>query len=564
MIKLTHKIFIILIPVLFCGVLYSQEENDMPVVSQNYEAQSFFIEGKTLELQYKLIPALESYKTALKYDNAPGIHYAIANIYYNTDKFPEAIFEINNALKLDSNEIDYLELKGNIYYRQDNYDKAAEVYETIVSIDSDYVYGLYFLARMYQEMKSPSKAIIIYERITDLIGFDYEVLKRMYEIYFNYKEYDKCLEVLTYVLKLNPYDQLAKQQLAGLYVRIGKFEQARMIYEELEAMNPGDKVLNTELIKIYLNTGEIDMGLKKFAKTLNKDTLNYEEKLQVGEIYYKMISSDSSSTGAAINIFRNLISEYPDKWLPYFYAGSIEYFAKNNKVAEEYFSKAELYADTSKDAFYQIGYTYFEQGNINKSEDVFVKGLKLYPDDYLLNYFYGLSLQRDNKAKEAIKYYEKAHDLSPKDVQIMGTLAMAYNTEKMFKESDELYEEALFLDPDNALILNNYAYNLSVRNEKLEKSLSMAQRAIAKEPDNSSYLDTIGWIYFKLGQNEQAVVYISKAISKNGSNAVLQDHLGDVYNAMHDYDNAVKYWKKALELSPASSEIKQKIEKVQK
>ena len=550
--------------VFISNVLFSQQDNRIPVVSQNYDAQIFFIEGKTLELEYKFIPALESYKTALKYDKAPGIYYAIANIYYIVDKPQEAIFQINNALNLDPDEIDYLELKGNIYYRLDNYEKAAEVYEQIVSLDSNYVYGLYFLARMYQEMKSPSKAIIIYERITDLIGFDYEVLKRMYEIYYNYKEYDKCLEVLTYVLKLNPYDQQAKQQLAGLYIRTGDFEKARKIYEELEALNPGDKILITELIKIYFNTGEIDSGFKKFARTLNKDTLSYEEKLQVGEIYYQLISADSSAAGAAINIFKNLISDYPDKWLPYFYAGSIEYFAKNNSTAEEYFSKAEVYADTSRTAFYQIGYTYFEQGNIVKSRNTFDKGLKIYPDDYLLNYFYGLTLQRDSRNKEAIKYYEKAHQLSPKDIQIMGTLAMAYNTEKMYMESDEMYEDALFLDPDNALTLNNYAYNLSVRNEKLEKALSMAKKAIAKEPENSSYLDTIGWIYFRLGEFDDAVFYISKAISKNGSNAVLQDHLGDIYFSMHDYDNAVKYWKKALELSPASFEIKQKIEKVQK
>jgi len=427
-IKLTYKIFLILISVIISNVLFSQQDTRIAVVSKNYEAQSFFIEGKTLELQYKFIPALESYKTALKYDQAPGIYYAIANIYYNIDKLQEAIFEVNNALKLDSDDIDYLELKGNIYYRQDNYEKAAEVYEQIVSIDSNYIYGLYFLARMYQEMKSPSKAIIIYERITDLIGFDYEVLKRMYEIYYNYKEFDKCLEVLMYVLKLNPYDQLAKQQLAGLYVRIGQFEPARKIYEELEALNPKDKVLTTELIKIYLNTGDIDIGFKMFAQTLNKDTLNYEEKLQVGEIYYKMISSDSSATGAAINIFRNLISEYSDKWLPYFYAGSIEYFAKNNSAAEEYFSKAELNADTSKDAFYQIGYTYFEQGNVNKSKEVFVKGLKLYPDDYLLNYFYGLALQRDDKVKEAIKYYE---DITPaEELQRVQFQAASFHTGK--------------------------------------------------------------------------------------------------------------------------------------
>jgi len=178
-----------------------------------------------------------------------------------------------------------------------------------------------------------------------------------------------------------------------------------------------------------------------------------------------------------------------------------------------------------------------------------------------MNYFYGLVLQRESNVKEAIKYYEKAHKISPKDVQIMGTLAMAYNTEKMFKESDEMNEDALFVDPDNVLVLNNYAYNLSVRGVNLSKALAMSKKAIDAEPENASYLDTYGWIYYKLGDYHEAAVYIQKAISKNGSNAVIQDHLGDVYNAMGDFPGALKYWKKALELSPQSLEIKQKIEK---
>ncbi|HEY5125499.1 MAG TPA: tetratricopeptide repeat protein, partial [Ignavibacteria bacterium] len=145
------KIYFLLLFLIVSSALFAQDENSAPVVSQNYDAQSFFIEGKSLEMQYKYIPALENYKTALKFDKAPGIYFAIANVYYNLEKYQDAIFEINNALKLAPDEIKYLELKANIYYSQDNYEKAAETYEQIVNIDSNYIYGLYFLARMYQE-----------------------------------------------------------------------------------------------------------------------------------------------------------------------------------------------------------------------------------------------------------------------------------------------------------------------------------------------------------------------------------------------------------------------------
>jgi len=545
-------------------ILFSQQDSTSHLVSNNYEAQSFFIEGKTLELQFNFSGALENYKTALKYDKAPGIYYAIANVYYSSERYQDAIIEINNALKYSPDEIKYLELKGNIYFRQENYEKAAEVYENIIAVDSNYIYGLYFLGRMYQELKMSSKAIVIYEKITDIAGFDYEVLKRMYEVYFNYKEFDKCLTVLQYVLRLDPYDAMTKQQLAGMYLKTGNIEKAREIYEELETLYPNDKVLITELIKIYFSLGEIEKGFSKFAKSIGKDTLDYEEKLGVGEIYFKLISEDSTATGAAKSIFSILTQEYPDRWIPFFYLGSIEFFVKNKDEAEKYFQLAEIKADTVKNAYYQIGYTYFEYGSISRAKEIYLKGLNLYPDDYMLNYMYGLSLQREGNTKEAIKYFENAHRLSAKDVQIMGTLALAYNTERMYKESEEMYERALETDPDNVLILNNYAYNLSVRGLKLDKALAMAKKVIENEPENASYLDTYGWVLYKLGDYENAVVYIKKSLSKNASSAVVTDHLGDVYYAMGDYDNAQKYWKKALELSPASIEIKQKIEKNKK
>jgi len=96
-------------------ILFSQQDSTSHFVSNNYEAQSFFIEGKTLELQFNFSGALENYKTALKYDKAPGIYYAIANVYYISERYQDAIIEINNALKYSPDEIKYLELKGNIY-----------------------------------------------------------------------------------------------------------------------------------------------------------------------------------------------------------------------------------------------------------------------------------------------------------------------------------------------------------------------------------------------------------------------------------------------------------------
>jgi Tfp pilus assembly protein PilF len=154
---------------------------------------------------------------------------------------------------------------------------------------------------------------------------------------------------------------------------------------------------------------------------------------------------------------------------------------------------------------------------------------------------------------------EKARLINPKDVEAIGQLALVYEGLKKLDESDSLYEEALRLDPQNHLILNNYGYSLADRGIQLERALSMATKAIEAQPENTSYLDTIGWVYFRLGRYRDAETYIKKAISKGEASAVVYEHLGDVYFRLNEPDRALEQWNAALKLDASNMELKGKI-----
>jgi tetratricopeptide (TPR) repeat protein len=181
------------------------------------------------------------------------------------------------------------------------------------------------------------------------------------------------------------------------------------------------------------------------------------------------------------------------------------------------------------------------------------------PDDFRTNYTLALTLQRLNDLQNAIKHYEHALKFNPTDLSIISSLALAYNSNKQYIESNNMYEKALMVDPENALLLNNYAYNLSTRGENLDKALDMSKHAVNKEPGNPSYLDTFGWIYYMMKDYKSALEYIERAVSINGSNAVLLDHLGDTHFALKDVKKALYFWQKALELSPNNIQLEKKI-----
>lgn len=98
------------------------------------------------------------------------------------------------------------------------------------------------------------------------------------------------------------------------------------------------------------------------------------------------------------------------------------------------------------------------------------------------------------------------------------------------------------------------------RGVELDKALEMSKISIEKDPGNASYLDTIGWIYFKLKKYKLAKENIEKSLSVNPNSAVVLEHLGDIYNAMKDYPGALRYWKMSLEKNPNNSTLKEKID----
>jgi tetratricopeptide (TPR) repeat protein len=552
-------IFIILY---FCLFVSKNSYSQTDKVSSNEQAQGYFIAGKTAELKFNYYDALQNYQTALKYDKAAGIYFAIASLQLTLDKPDDALNSINSALRISPDDVTYLELKAGILRSQEKYDKAAETYEAIIRKKPDYTYGLYSLARMYQHLNKPEKAIVIYEKITDEIGYDFDVLKRMYEIYFENKDYEKCVETLSAILKIYPFDVAYKKQLAALYVMINRPDEAEQLYTEILVIDPKDKEILTELTKIYFVKNEMDKGFEKFRKILGKDSLSYAEKIQLGEIYYNLIVQDREAITIAKNIFTNVSENYPDKWVPYYFLGAIDIVNKDFDSYTAKFKKALQLADTAKDALLQIGYVYYTQNKITEADDALAKAVRLYPDDFQANYFYGLVLQRKGDEPSAINYFEYALAINPDDVGMLSTLALAYDNQKMYDKSDEAHEKALSLDPESALILNNYAYQLSERGVKLDKALIMSKKSLQKEPKNASYLDTIGWIYYKMKQYEEARSYIFQSLQVNGGSAVVNEHMGDIYNAMGDKDNARKYWQKALDLSPGNDGIKNKLNNI--
>jgi tetratricopeptide (TPR) repeat protein len=558
-----YKFLILYIVFSFVSLSQAFSQQKDTAISFSKDALSNFIDGTVSELRNENEIALNYFNNSLKFENSAGIHFVLSKVYYKLFRYQEALLEAHSALKLSPDNIEYLNYLGKIYYALKNYDEVIKTYELILKIDSLNVNALYSLGRVYEEINKPSKAIVYYEKVIDEYGFDIEVLRRMYTIYLGFKDYQKCIEILKYALLLDPYNQYFKQMLADIYTLVNNNEAAIKIYEDLLRLNPSDKNIKTELVKAYFKLNEIEKGFRNFAKTLDKDSLSYSEKLQIAELYYSLIQQDKSIEPVARNIFIYLQNQYPYESLPYLYLGTLE-ISDSFIIAKQYFDKAIQLSDTNKEICLQIVNTYFTANYNAEALSILKRIYYKYSNDFNINYLYGLVLQRLGEVSESLNYYLKALEKEPDNIPLLSTIAMVYNSLKKYEESDAIHERALEIDPDNPLILNNYAYNLSLRGVNLVKALAMAKKAIEKEPNSASFLDTFGWILYKMRDFINARIYIEKSLSINPQNWVVLDHYGDILLALGYREEAKEAWSKALKINPNNEEIKNKINNITK
>ena len=137
------------------------------------------------------------------------------------------------------------------------------------------------------------------------------------------------------------------------------------------------------------------------------------------------------------------------------------------------------------------------------------------------------------------------------------------------EEASAAYREAILLNPENYMAMNNFAYFNACEGTELGAAQLYASIATTAEPDNITYLDTYAWVYFKKKDYAKAKDIIDKAFKAaedDGSGKVaiepsaeIYDHAGDIYFMNGEPKEAVKFWEKALELDPDNELIQRKV-----
>jgi tetratricopeptide (TPR) repeat protein len=525
---------------------------------QRDRALARLVQGSVYDVTGDYANAILEYQEALQLYPQAATEYAISKDYSALGKHALAAQHGAEAVRLDSLNTLYHQNLASIYLNAYQPELAVKEFERIVRIDSNNVEALFNLARLYQANK-PLKALEIYERLLDRTGDEWEILLQTAETYNSLGRYDEAAQKYKHMLELDPGNKVLQRQLAETFGRAGKFPEAQKMLEGILETDPKNAEALSSLADVYMEQHQYDHALPIYQKLLLQERQNPEIRLRIGIAYIGQADRDSTFVDKAKPVFEQLYKDIPNDWRPCYYLGVIAARQAKDSVAREYFERVTRLAAWNGDAWWYLGSSYFDKGEYQKLADAMTKAEKALPRDYRMPFLLGLAYSRMDQNETAITAFRRSLDLKPDDINTLSTLALTLDGLHRYQESDSLYERALKLDPKSHLLMNNYGYSLAERGLQLDRALQMSLQAIEAEPNNDSYLDTVGWVYFKLGRYDLAQQYISKAISVGGASATVYEHMGDIQYKLGEKEKAEQFWKQSLDMNSANQGLKDKI-----
>jgi tetratricopeptide (TPR) repeat protein len=519
---------------------------------------------KVLENYDKALELFQRYQKQNPDD--PAAYYEMADIYSALKDFDQAIEMAEKAVELDTENKWYKILLFQLYQSRSNYDKAGEVISYLLEKDPDNIEYIQELALNYIYNGELKEAIRIYDSLQDKIGITEEVSQQKHRIYLLLGKEDKAIQEIEELSNAFPDETRYLEMLAELYLSEGKNDLALETYKRILEIDPDNPYINISLSDYYRQIGEKEKSLEYLKSGFANPNLDIDTKVQILLSYYTVNEIFNDRKEEAFKLAGLMIQAHPQEPKAWSIYADLLYQDKKLEEARDAFEKVIMLDSSKYLVWEQLLFVESELSDFNAMADKGERAIKLFPQQPLLYLFAGVGRFQKKDYEEAVEHFENGVKFTVSNnkllEQFFSYLGDTYFQLKNHTSSDQAYEKALKINPDNSIVLNNYAYYLSLRKEKLDRAEEMSRKAVELDP-NSSNQDTYGWVLFQKGNYAEAKVWIGKSLEQEGESAVVVEHYGDVLWKLGDKKNAVKYWEKAIKLGEGSELLEKKVEEKQ-
>jgi tetratricopeptide (TPR) repeat protein len=526
------------------------------------KGESTFIEAEKQILLENYAKAYDLLLTALDLspDNA-AIYFKLAEVHNYNGEVDKSLEAITKAIDLSPDNKYYYMFKGELLKSNNRFADAADLYERLIDRIPGNEEYYYDLATIYQFQGSFDKALEYYGKAEDHFGISYSALVEKQKIYLRKNDMQSLIADWEKLIDENTGEPEYVLELCNiLMVNDMSVEADKRLsaFNEEYPNNANGYLLQSEIAR---KNGDYAKALKLLEKPLNSPTVEITPKIQLLNQFIPVVQNGDSQE-ELLSLVQDLTKTHPDSYQAFAFSGDMYLQLGKEDTALYYYLKSTEMSPANFTVWQNIV-------NIEAQKELYdslivhsEQALEYFPNQSLFYYYNGFAhyIQKNHKRAAASLEMGKKYTSDPSLLGIFyGQLGDVYNSLKDHEKSDQSYEEALKIDPDNDHVLNNYSYFLSIRGVQLDKAFEMSSKLVEKHPENGTYLDTHGWVLYMRNDYVEAEKYIRKAMDVTEDGTIIE-HYGDILFKLGDVEKAIEYWERAKEVGGTSDEIEKKIE----
>ena len=503
--------------------------------------------------------AIDQYEQIVKLDpKSVEDHLLLGRLYRLNNELLKSENEFKAAVAIQPDSEEAVTTLAYLYNEEGDSARALQVLNAIP--DSARTAKLYSaLGYTYEQQKEYRQAVDAYRKSTELDHDNLDAVRGLAQNLMNDGQTDAALEQYKVIVEADPSDAQTYMRIAEIERRNGKFDQAMDSLKKATAIVPDSLEVQYNIAVIDEAQGKYDDAVPILTQLLQK-TEHSEDQYSIADknnraVFLERLGTiyrEANKYQLAVETFRRML-DLGDENAVRGYQQIIDTYRDNKQwqlatnVAEEAAKKFPNDRDLQMVAAAQEA----DMGSAGPAIEHVKSLLKDSPaDDQRVYIALAQMYSRVKQWPEAEENINKAIELStkPEDRDYAFFVAGSiYERQKKYDKAEEAFHKVLADDPKNAQALNYLGYMLADRDTRLEEALGYIRRAVALDPQNGAYLDSLGWAYYKMGNYDLAEENLRRASERINNDPTVHDHLGELYMKTGRLKLAAANWERSLE-----------------
>lgn len=491
--------------------------------------------------------------------------YKLAKVYMKQARIEKADEAITSALRADSSNIWYKQQYAEILAFQGKFADAAELYKSLAQTEKHNETYLFKSAMLFQKSGKYKEAIETLDVLQKNSSYTEDVLLEKQKIYLKMNDLDGAVKVAKELIAYMPDEGRYYSNLGDIYESNGMSDKARETYQDAIQKLPFDPSLQYGIAQFYKHQNDQDKYHQYMRKAIQNQGFDAETRMAIVRSYLDELSADPNRVRETIDVMKDMYKANPET--PEVVALYGQVLVRNGEPAEgaAMFKKALALDPGMLVIWQELLFIYTDPQDADSLITYSKRAMRYYPDQAIIHFLNGIGHANKKDYKAALIAYNRSIDMQPENNKLLlsdmyAAVADVYHSLKQYSASDSCFRKALEYHPENATVLNNFSYYLSLRKQNLDEAAKMSLKSLDIRPGEPTFLDTYAWILFQQKKYKEAQSYMEQAIqAEENPSGVLFDHMGDILFHNGQVSEAVEYWKKAKENGSDNPKLDQKI-----